>query len=319
MIALITAVVAISVTMATFHLQLKTQKPAWWVQQTKARAPWRCGGFAPFVGICFGVCIGMILLGSGDTFDNYARVKLVTACAMALGFGLLGLLDDYLMVVKRREIGFGNGQKLLLEVGVTALYLGILHLSGVLSTFLAMPFFGTVDFGAFSYLLLALAILLTVNAVERTQACAGVCYATSFLGAIGGCLAAALLDAQYGSVLFSALAAVCVATLFFYLRDGIDLGRSGRLLLTSLLVGGFFCIGLPMYVFVLLLVYWVEGVYYLIQYLARELGGKDVTMQSFTLRCKQIGKTNVQLLALSAIITTAGVVALLFAVWLIQY
>ena len=48
--------------------------------------------------------------------------KIMPILFLTAGFGMVGLLDDYLKVVLRRSMGLSPGAKLLLQLLVTALY-----------------------------------------------------------------------------------------------------------------------------------------------------------------------------------------------------
>ena len=63
---------------------------------------------------------------------------------MALGFGLVGFIDDYIKVVKKRNLGLNVKQKLILQFLVAGAYLFSLWLSGV-GTSTLIPFIGSVD------------------------------------------------------------------------------------------------------------------------------------------------------------------------------
>ena len=65
---------------------------------------------------------------------------------MALGFGLVGFIDDYIKVVKKRNLGLNVKQKLVLQFLVAGAYLLTLSLSGV-GTDTYVPFAGSVDLG----------------------------------------------------------------------------------------------------------------------------------------------------------------------------
>ena len=68
----------------------------------------------------------------------------------AFGFGLIGFMDDFIKVVKKRNLGLRPWQKVAGQVGVTAAFLLALHMNGTLVSMVTVPFFGLVDLGFFA-------------------------------------------------------------------------------------------------------------------------------------------------------------------------
>ena len=75
-----------------------------------------------------------------DNADG-AAVVLMTLC-----YGLIGFLDDYIKVVKKRNLGLRARAKIVAQVMITAAFLCALTLNGTLTTYVTLPVLGTVDF-----------------------------------------------------------------------------------------------------------------------------------------------------------------------------
>lgn len=56
--------------------------------------------------------------------------KIFAGLCLALGYGLIGYLDDYIKVVRKRNLGLTVKQKLILQFLVAAAYLAAIYLSG---------------------------------------------------------------------------------------------------------------------------------------------------------------------------------------------
>lgn len=80
--------------------------------------------------------------------DMNMQTKLLGGFLMAVGFGGVGFIDDYIKVVKKRNLGLNEKQKLILQFLVAGAYLLSLYLSGGSSVTL-IPFLGGVDLGIF--------------------------------------------------------------------------------------------------------------------------------------------------------------------------
>ena len=73
------------------------------------------------------------------------KVRFWGGILMALGFGCVGFLDDYIKVVKKRNLGLTSRQKMLLQLLVAGAFAAALTL---LVTADVYPFVGQVDFGS---------------------------------------------------------------------------------------------------------------------------------------------------------------------------
>lgn len=95
----------------------------------------------------------------------------------ALIFGVIGFLDDYIKVKKKRNLGLTEIQKLLLQLVAAAIFLVILRAMGILTAQLYIPFFNvSVDIPWVLYLILSVFIIVgTVNAVNITDGVDGLC------------------------------------------------------------------------------------------------------------------------------------------------
>lgn len=111
------------------------------------------GGFMFIIGIFLAcaICIPMMYILAPENSNelilrNQTLTKAVGGLLMALGFGAIGFLDDYIKVVKKRNLGLNEKQKLILQFLVTAAYLAALYLSGVRGV-TKIPFLGACGFG----------------------------------------------------------------------------------------------------------------------------------------------------------------------------
>ncbi|MBR6652606.1 MAG: phospho-N-acetylmuramoyl-pentapeptide-transferase, partial [Anaerotignum sp.] len=89
---------------------------------------------------------------------------------LTLGFGLVGFLDDYIKVVKKRSLGLRAYQKLLLQLIFTGLFCAYILKSGI-GTAIYIPFTNgfMLDLGILFVPFLFVAVLGTVNGVNLTD------------------------------------------------------------------------------------------------------------------------------------------------------
>jgi len=102
---------------------------------------------------------------------------------LALANGLIGFIDDYIKVVKKRNLGLTAKQKLVFQFAVAAIYLAVLGFFGC-DTATIIPFVGEVDLGFFYYIIAAVAIVGIVNSVNLTDGVDGLDGSITFFACV---------------------------------------------------------------------------------------------------------------------------------------
>lgn len=108
--------------------------------------------------------------------------RIMVVVISTLGFGLVGYLDDYIKVVKKRNLGLRAYQKILGQAAVTAFlvfyYMNYIHTdSHIILPFVKMGF----DFGILTIPFLVFVIVGTVNAVNLTDGLDGLATGLSII------------------------------------------------------------------------------------------------------------------------------------------
>ena len=107
-----------------FGQTIKENGPVW--HKSKQGTP-NMGGFMFIIGSVVGILVGFILLKVlrkeplGLSAVN--SVKLFGGLGMALIFGFIGFLDDYIKDVKKRNLGLNAKQKLIMQFFTAVAYL----------------------------------------------------------------------------------------------------------------------------------------------------------------------------------------------------
>ena len=98
---------------------------------------------------------------------NYSTIILLTSM---LGFGLVGFLDDYIKVVKKRSLGLTAKQKIILQVLFAVLLPTVQYFTNSDSSNLIIPFTEkTLNLGILYIPFMAFVMIGTVNAVNLTD------------------------------------------------------------------------------------------------------------------------------------------------------
>ena len=230
--------------------------PSW--HKNKQGTP-TMGGLMFILGITISTILFVVLyavnrdgIGDNDLF-------VFTGLFMALCYGGIGFIDDYIKVVKKRNLGLTAIQKLVLQFTVAAVYLFIMYKFGD-NTELFIPFLGYLDLGFFYYIIMALIIVGITNAVNLTDGIDGLNGSITFFVALFLMIIATILGSFKSDVLFSAsVAGGCLGFLVWNFHPAkVFMGDTG-----SLFLGGIVCamaFAMDMH-FILLLV----GIMYLVE------------------------------------------------------
>ena len=107
-----------------FGQTIKEIGPVW--HKNKQGTP-NMGGFMLIIGSVAGVLIGFLLMSvlQSDPFGTtvVSNVKLFGGLGMALIFGFIGFLDDYIKDVKKQNLGLNAKQKLVMQFFTAVAYL----------------------------------------------------------------------------------------------------------------------------------------------------------------------------------------------------
>ena len=120
---------------------------------------------------------------------------------LAFGSGLIGFLDDFIKVVRHRNLGLTEAQKMILQIALTFGFMFGLHSLGLLTTQVQFPIFGLVDMGLLYYPIAFFGIIFLVNAVNLTDGLDGLCTGVTFVSMIGYLLAGSLLGFVHVSLI----------------------------------------------------------------------------------------------------------------------
>lgn len=146
---------------------------------------------------------GNILMQDNSRPENVVYIKIFSGILMALAFSFIGFIDDYIKVVKKRNLGLTEIQKTALQCLVITVYLFTLYKCGVNYTFI--PYIGMWENGIIFWVLGFIAIYCTVNAVNFTDGVDGLCTSVSAVGCIAFAVCAVLMSFSGLSVVAAAL------------------------------------------------------------------------------------------------------------------
>jgi len=229
------------------------------------------GGVLFIAGITLGILAGyaMLLSGSGGAMFSHRlldHMYIALGLLMALAFGLVGFVDDYIKVVKKRNLGLSAGQKMVMQFFIAILYIAGLYLAGSRSTFVRIPFLGEWELGILYFPLAVIGIVYMTNVVNITDGIDGLCTSVTFVSSLGFLVAASVLRNEGMSVMSGALAGGCIGFLMWNFHPAkVFMGDTGSLFLGGMVVALAFGLGIPVYLALLGLIYILEGLSVVIQ------------------------------------------------------
>lgn len=186
---------------------------------------------------------------------------------LTVAFGLIGFLDDYLKVVKKRSDGLYPKQKFALQVVVTAVFCAFLVNVPGMTLALRLPFTGgkLVSIGFLAYPLLFFAVIGTVNGVNFTDGLDGLASSVTIVVACYFLLASELLDAHVSPIAAAVMGALMGFLLFNAFPAKVFMGDTGSLALGGFVAGMAYMLQMPLFILIVGLIYLVEVVSVMLQ------------------------------------------------------
>ena len=191
--------------------------------------------------------------------------KIIPVLFATLGFGIIGFLDDYIKVVKKRNLGLTEIQKLVLQfivTGVFAFYL--LRYSGV-GTGILIPFTGGFENGYYLQLpvwlfviLLFIVFLGTVNGTNFTDGLDGLLANVTVLVAAFFMVVAVAAKSGLHPVAGAVLGALLGFLLFNTHPAKVFMGDTGSLALGGFVASMAYMLNMPIFIIIIGLIYLVE-------------------------------------------------------------
>lgn len=261
-----------------FGQSIKEIGPVW--HKGKQGTP-NIGGVMFIAGIT--IAFVVILICSNGGKEAPAEVKRLSGgFIMALAFGIVGFMDDYTKVVKKRNLGLTARQKMLLQLLIGCVYLGYEYLSGNRGTTMTVPFIGTqLQLGVFYWPVALIAIVGTVNSVNLTDGIDGLASSVTTVVAAALMLSSKIMGDTSFAALSASLAGGCLGFLVWNLHPAkVFMGDTGSLFLGGLVSAIAFGIGQPLLLVPFGIVYICETLSDIIQIISFKTTGKRVFKMS---------------------------------------
>lgn len=212
--------------------------------------------------VCYSAFSGGRLILEFTSRPNMLRF--MAGISLAVGMGLIGFFDDYIKVVKKRNLGLTAKQKTFLQFLVASLYLVVLYMSGVRTTWI--PFFGDVSvvsgIGLIFWPIALFFIYGFTNAVNLTDGIDGLASTVTMIVCCFFMLIAGFIGNVAYNTLAAAFAGACAGFLLWNAHPAkVFMGDTGSMFLGGAVAALSFGVGKP-----ILLIF--AGVLYLLEALS---------------------------------------------------
>ena len=223
---------------------------------------------------------GVIILGSviiTSLFYVKDYPKIIPVLFLTVGFGLIGFLDDFLKVVMKRSDGLYPGQKMALQLVVTAVFAFYLVRVADIPLTLLIPFSGgkQLDIGWLAIPVLFVAVLGTVNGTNFTDGLDGLASSVTVLVATFFTVVAVGTNSGISPVTCAVVGALMGFLLFNVYPASVFMGDTGSLALGGFVAGTAYMMQMPLFIIIVGLIYVVEVASVIIQVAYfKKTGGK---------------------------------------------
>ena len=278
------------------------------------------GGFMFIFAILIASVVGYFMLSQGKN-DLWHGTQVEIArywgtILLAVSFGIIGFVDDYIKVVKKRNLGLTAIQKLIMQFVAAGLYMLILYTAGDTSTVLIIPFLGQLDLGLVYFPLCVVGIVYITNSVNLTDGLDGLCGSVTCVSALGFMMVSAAMGFGGINLLSTALAAACLGFLVWnFYPAKVFMGDTGSMFLGGMVTGLAFGVGMPLILAFLGIIYICESMSVVLQVISFKTTGKRIfKMSPIHHHFEMCGLSDVKIAFAFSAVTAVGAVLAVLAV-----
>lgn len=265
---------------------IRDEGPQW--HKSKQGTP-TMGGVVIAIGTAVGIAVAFaisISLGGDIKFEFSNKLQLLKTLAgigLCFGMGLIGFVDDYIKVAKKRNLGLTAIQKTVFQMAVTVAYLACLAFGGLKETW--VPFVGAVNIvsgvGLIFWPIALFFVYGFTNAVNLTDGVDGLASSVTTVVAASFLVMSGLLGFVANGTFAAALTGACIGFMVFNWHPAkMFMGDTGSMFLGGAVVAFAFGIDRPIYLLLAGIVYLLEAFSVILQVLYFKKTGKRLFKMS---------------------------------------
>lgn len=212
----------------------------------------------------------------------YHSFKGIMLLYLSVSFGVIGFIDDYIKVVKKRNLGLTEIQKLILQFVASLLFVWVLYKGGLIDTTLKIPFTEiSLNLGLWYIPFAVIVIIGSVNAVNLTDGIDGLATSVTIIVCLFFAAASGFIgDNESG--LFAMAVAGALAGFLLYNKPKalVFMGDTGSLFLGGVVSAIAVVNGWSLYLLIAGVVYVIEALSVILQVTFFKLTGKRIFKMS---------------------------------------
>lgn len=226
---------------------------------------------------------------------------------ITVGYGIVGFIDDYIKVVKKRSLGLRAWQKIVFQLIVTVVFYYYIHSCTDLGTSIYVPFAqGMEIYLGVLYLPFLLFVMIgTVNSVNLTDGLDGLASGVTALVAVFFMIAAMMLGSGISPVCGAVVGALLGFLLFNSYPAKVFMGDTGSLALGGFVASTAVLLKMPLFLLIVGFIYVCESLSVILQvgYFKLTHGKRIFKMAPIHHHFEQCGFKETKVVALFYIIT----------------
>ena len=193
--------------------------------------------------------------------------KVIPVLFLTLGFGIIGILDDYLKVALKRSDGLLPWQKFLLQVILTGIFVFYLLNYTDVSLTMRIPFWPGhyLNIGWLAVPVLFFAVIGTVNGVNFTDGLDGLASSVTVIVAVFFTVVSIGTKSGIEPVTCAVVGGLMGFLLFNVYPAQVFMGDTGSLALGGFVAGAAYMMQMPLFILIVGLIYLVEVLSVIIQ------------------------------------------------------
>ncbi len=192
--------------------------------------------------------------------------RMLSVIVFSVLFGLIGFIDDFTKVARKKNDGLSPMQKIALQTVFSVGFLFALYKFGDGSTRINLGFWQTPSLGIFYYIIMIPVIIYLTNAVNLTDGVDGLCGSVTFAAMLIFTVCCAILRETELSLFTMALAGGCLGFLIWNLNPAkCFMGDTGSMFLGAAVTGVGLVLHNHLLLFLTALVYIIEALSVVIQ------------------------------------------------------
>lgn len=212
------------------------------------------------------VILASILITSLIYVGRYTEI--IPVLFMTLGFGLIGFLDDYIKVVKKRSLGLTPLQKMALQFVVTGVFIYYYFQVAGLDTSVKIPFVEGIGFTMPTWLFIIfvfIVVLGTVNGVNFTDGLDGLASGVTVIVATFFTIVALSVNPNMTPITGAVVGSLLGFLLFNTYPARVFMGDTGSLALGGFVSAIALILHMPLFIVIVGLIYLVEVISVILQ------------------------------------------------------